>query len=104
MTRRRFIALPAGAAAAWSLAARAQQGERMRRIGVLLPAAPDDAEVQSGVGAFLQGLAQLGWSPRRRGDRVRRTRDGGSHETSAPPISASSSERLARGQPPRSQK
>jgi putative tryptophan/tyrosine transport system substrate-binding protein len=50
-----------GGAAAWPLAARAQQGERVRRIGVLLPAAPDDAEVQSWVGAFLQGLAQSGW-------------------------------------------
>jgi hypothetical protein len=50
-----------GRVAAWPLAAHAQQGERMRRIGVLLPAAPDDAEFQSGVGAFLQGLAQLGW-------------------------------------------
>jgi putative ABC transport system substrate-binding protein len=40
---------------------RAQQGERTRRIRILLPAAPDDAEVQSWVGAFLQGLAQSGW-------------------------------------------
>ena len=45
----------------WPLAARAQQRERMRRIGVLLPAAPDDAEFQSWIGAFLQGLAQAGW-------------------------------------------
>jgi len=58
--RRAFISL-LGAAAAWPLAARAQQPERMRRIGVLLPAAPDDAEFQSWVGAFLQGLAQSGW-------------------------------------------
>jgi putative ABC transport system substrate-binding protein len=41
---------------------RAQQGERMRRIGVLLPAAADDAEFQARVGAFLQGLALLGWT------------------------------------------
>jgi hypothetical protein len=47
-----------GAAAAWPLAAYAQQGERMRRIGVLLPAAPEDAEFQSWAGAFLQGLAR----------------------------------------------
>ena len=59
--RREFIFTLGGAAAAWPLAARAQQGERMRRIGVLLPTAPDDAEVQSWVGAFLQGLAQAGW-------------------------------------------
>src|SRR5262249_33391248 len=65
MKRRAFITLLGGSAAAWPLAARAQQGERMRRIGVLLPAAPDDAEFQSWVGAFLQGLAQSGWITRR---------------------------------------
>src|SRR5262245_8271908 len=56
-----LAALGGAAAAAWPVAARAQQGERMRRIGVLLPAAPDDAEFQSWVGAFLQVLAQSGW-------------------------------------------
>jgi putative tryptophan/tyrosine transport system substrate-binding protein len=61
MRRREFITLLGGAAAAWPLAARAQQGERVRRIGVLLPAAPDDPEWQAWVGAFLQGLAQSGW-------------------------------------------
>ena len=61
MNRRAFITLLGGAAIAWPLAARAQQGERIRRIGVLLPGAPDDAEAQSWVGAFLQGLAQSGW-------------------------------------------
>jgi putative tryptophan/tyrosine transport system substrate-binding protein len=60
--RREFIRLIGGAAAAWPLAARAQQGERMRRIGVLLPAAPDDAQFQARVGAFHQGLALLGWT------------------------------------------
>jgi hypothetical protein len=60
MRRRDFITL-LGGAAAWPLAACAQQRERMRRIGVLLPAAPDDAEFQSWLGAFLQGLAQSGW-------------------------------------------
>jgi len=62
MKRRDFITLIGGAAAAWPLAARAQQArERMRRIGVLVPAAPDDAEQQSWLGALLQGLAQSGW-------------------------------------------
>ena len=60
MRRREFI-FALGGAATLPLAARAQQGERVRRIGVLLPAAPEDAEFQSWVGAFLQGLAQSGW-------------------------------------------
>jgi putative tryptophan/tyrosine transport system substrate-binding protein len=59
--RREFISL-IGTAAACPLAARAQQGERVRRIGVLLPATADDAEFQARVGAFLQGLQQSGWS------------------------------------------
>jgi putative ABC transport system substrate-binding protein len=61
MRRREFITLLGGTAAAWPLAARAQQSERMRRIGVLLPAAADDLQYQTWVGAFLQGLAQAGW-------------------------------------------
>jgi putative ABC transport system substrate-binding protein len=60
--RREFIALLGGAAASWPFAAVAQQPERMRRIGVLLPAAADDSQFQTWVGAFLQGLAHLGWS------------------------------------------
>ena len=61
MQRREFIAL-LGGAATWPLGARAQQGERMRRIGVLLPASADDARFQTFVGAFLQELQSLGWS------------------------------------------
>ena len=61
MRRRAFITL-IGGAAAWPLAARAQQSERMRRIGVLLPSASEDAEFQARLGAFLQGLQQSGWS------------------------------------------
>ena len=60
MKRREFISL-LGGVAAWPLAARAQQPERMRRIGVLLPAAADDREFQIWVAAFHQGLGQLGW-------------------------------------------
>jgi putative ABC transport system substrate-binding protein len=59
--RREFITL-LGGAAAWPFAARAQQPERARRIGVLLPATADDPEFQARVGAFLQGLALLGWT------------------------------------------
>lgn len=62
MRRREFIKGLAGSAVAWPLASRAQQSERMRRIGVILPAAANDAEFQTWVGAFLQALAQLGWS------------------------------------------
>jgi putative ABC transport system substrate-binding protein len=61
MKRREFITLLGGAVATWSLAARAQQPERMRRIGVLMPSAADDPEFQARITAFLQGLAQLGW-------------------------------------------
>jgi putative ABC transport system substrate-binding protein len=60
--RREFITLLGGAAAAWPLAARAQQPERMRRIGILLPAAADDAEYQARLAAFYQGLGQSGWT------------------------------------------
>ena len=60
MRRREFITLLGGAAAAWPLAARAQQGERMRRIGVLMNMAADDPEGQARIAAFLQGLQQSG--------------------------------------------
>jgi putative tryptophan/tyrosine transport system substrate-binding protein len=60
MKRRKFIIL-LGGAAAWPLAARAQQGERVRRIGVLMTQAADDPEGQARVAAFLQGLRELGW-------------------------------------------
>jgi putative ABC transport system substrate-binding protein len=60
--RRELVALLGGAAAAWPLAARAQQPERMRRIGVLMNAVSDDAEGQARLAAFHQGLQQLGWT------------------------------------------
>jgi putative ABC transport system substrate-binding protein len=62
MKRRSFITLLGGAAASWPLAARAEQGERMRRIGVLMNLAADDAEGQARLTAFLQGLQQSGWT------------------------------------------
>src|SRR5262245_18082321 len=60
--RREFITMFGGAATAWSLAARAQQGERLRRIGVLMYQAADDAEGQARLAALAQALNQLGWS------------------------------------------
>ena len=61
MRRRDFIA-GIGGALSMPLAGHAQQAERMRRIGIILPATADDVEFQARVGAFLQGLQQLGWS------------------------------------------
>jgi ABC-type uncharacterized transport system substrate-binding protein len=61
MKRREFITL-LGGAAAWPLAARAQQGERMRRIGVLFAAGAADGDSQARHAAFLQRLQQLGWT------------------------------------------
>jgi putative tryptophan/tyrosine transport system substrate-binding protein len=61
MRRRRFLGILSGMAA-WPLAAGAQQPERMRRIGVILPATANDPAYQARVGAFLQGLALLGWT------------------------------------------
>ena len=61
MTRREFIAL-LGGAAAWPLAARAQQGERVRRIGVLMAFAEDDPQAKARLAAFRQGLEKRGWS------------------------------------------
>jgi putative tryptophan/tyrosine transport system substrate-binding protein len=60
--RRRDLITLLGGSAAWPLAARAQQLERMRRVGVLLPAAADDPVFQDRVGAFLQGLERSGWT------------------------------------------
>jgi putative ABC transport system substrate-binding protein len=62
MTRRAFISLLGGAAAAWPLAAKAQQqSEQVRRIGVLIGTAADDSIGQARTAAFKQGLQQLGW-------------------------------------------
>jgi len=62
MRRRDFITLlGGGAAVAWPLAARAQQSERLRRIGVLMNRAADNPEGQDRLAAFHQGLQELGW-------------------------------------------
>jgi putative ABC transport system substrate-binding protein len=61
MRRREFIGVLGGAVIAWPLAARAQQPERMRRIGIILPAAADDSEFQPRLEAFRQRLQDFGW-------------------------------------------
>jgi ABC-type uncharacterized transport system substrate-binding protein len=61
-TRREFISLLGGAAATWPLTARAQQAERVRRVGVLMHLAADDPEGQPRITAFEQGLRELGWA------------------------------------------
>jgi ABC-type uncharacterized transport system substrate-binding protein len=66
MRRREFITL-IGGAAAWPLAARAQQGGRMRRVGILLPYPPTDGEIQAVVRAFQEELHRLGW---KKGDNI----------------------------------
>jgi putative ABC transport system substrate-binding protein len=60
--RREFITFLGGAATAWPLRLSAQQAERMRRIGVIMPFAADDPESMARVAAFLQGLQELGWT------------------------------------------
>jgi len=62
MRRRDFITLLGSAAAVWPVATRAQQSERMRRIGVLMNISADDPEAQSRMTAFVQGLQQSGWT------------------------------------------
>ena len=60
--RRKLITLLGGAAAAWPLAAHAQQSERVRRVGVLMNLPADDPEAQLYMAAFQQGLQDAGWS------------------------------------------
>jgi putative ABC transport system substrate-binding protein len=62
MRRREFITQLGGAAATWPLAARAQQPDHVRRIGVLMYLVSDDADAQSRNAAFLQGLQEMGWA------------------------------------------
>src|SRR5262249_29427817 len=62
LNRRAFITLLGGAAAAWPLAARAQQSEQVRRVGMLIGQAADDADGKARLAAFVEGLQQLGWT------------------------------------------
>src|SRR5262245_30767565 len=62
LKRREFITLLGAAAAAWPLAARAQQGSRMRRIGVLMQFAENDPVATAQLSGFMQGLAESGWT------------------------------------------
>src|SRR5262245_55733855 len=62
MRRRDFMKIIGGGAATWPLAARAQQPQRMRRIGVIMPFVADDPESQIRIAGFLQGLQELGWT------------------------------------------
>ena len=66
MRRREFVTLIGAAAGAWPLAARAQQGERIRRIGVLMNLTAEDSEGQARLAALLQGLQKLGWTDGRK--------------------------------------
>src|SRR4051794_7962776 len=61
-TRREFMALLGGAAAAWPVGATAQQPDRVRRVGVLMHTTPDEPEAQARLAAFLQGMQATGWS------------------------------------------
>jgi putative ABC transport system substrate-binding protein len=62
LRRRQFLTLLGGVAAAWPLAAPAQQGERMRRVGMLMSLAAGDKQAQARLAVFLQGLQELGWT------------------------------------------
>ena len=62
MRRREFITLLGGAVATWPLKARAQQAERVRRVGVLMLTSSDEPESQTNIAAFLQGLQEAGWA------------------------------------------
>jgi hypothetical protein len=70
--RREVISLIGSAVAAWPFTARAQQSERMPRVGALMPFAENDPEISPWVAALRQGLAQLGWTEGRTGSHLLR--------------------------------
>jgi len=74
--RREFIA-GLGSAVAWPLSVRAQQGERLRRVGIFIPSLKSDPQAQSGVAAFVQAFETLGWSEGRNVNFEFRWADGG---------------------------
>jgi putative ABC transport system substrate-binding protein len=88
MRRRKFITL-VGATAAWPLVAQAQQSERLRRIGVLVPFATEDPEGQARIAAFVQELQRLGWADGRNVEIVYR-RDTGDLRKAAAELATSS--------------
>ncbi len=71
MRRREFVTALGGTVAAWPLAARAQRPEPIRRVGVLMSTAEDDAESKARIAAFLHGLQQSGWTEDRKHPTVR---------------------------------
>jgi hypothetical protein len=86
MKRRAFITLLGGAAAAWPLAARAQQRDRVRHIGVLMPYVESDSEAQQWTKAFTQSLEQLGWVEGRNTEPPGETMDSMAAEELAPGV------------------
>jgi putative ABC transport system substrate-binding protein len=62
MRRRDFLTVLGSAAAAWPLAARAQQADRVRRLGILWASDENDSARKVWIAAFMQGLAELGWT------------------------------------------
>jgi len=81
--RRKFIALLGGAVVAWPLAARAQQAERIRRIGVLIPFSQTDSETQALLAAFKQRFQEIGWTEGRNVEFEYRYTDGNPERTRA---------------------
>src|SRR5262249_7308238 len=98
MNRREVITL-LGGAAMWPLAARAQQRERMRRVGVLMNLAPGEKEAQSRIAGFLQGLQERGWEVDRNVRIEYRWGEGDYHKAAEELITVAPDVLLASGNP-----